>query len=490
MKKFISLVLAFMLIVGFFSVSVSAQGDIMVMGQMRSKKLYRASATNHKQTAKNALSKYVDLDEFTVRVLSGISDCKSNIDVSKYNIPTSLLDAITDYFFYGVPEAFNIEQMGCTFYTNKNNIVDITVFYNSFADTASEYDECYSKMVYGAEYILQDIKGNANLNDEQKLLLLHDRLAIWNMYDYDRLETNDPIIYTAYGALGEGASVCQGYAMAYMYLLRQVGIESYYCSSEDLCHGWNIVFLNGKKYHVDVTWDDFDTYGEVKHDNFLRSSNGIYATGHDKYDYDTTPTDTKYDSYYWQDSNAEFQLLNNEIFYIDHNDKKLKRYSDKKALCSVDGSYSTLANDGRSLIYSSNDKIYRFDLSTNKSETIYTVQLGSDEILCGMEYWLDEIHCMIYDFETSAYRVISQPYKYDYNDDDTGNEDDEMNVPGDSNSDGSIDNKDYALLMQYLNGWAVTIVAESSDVNADGSIDNKDYALLMQYLNDWDVVLR
>lgn len=61
---------------------------------------------------------------------------------------------------------------------------------------------------------------------------------------------------------------------------------------------------------------------------------------------------------------------------------------------------------------------------------------------------------------------------------------------GDTNNDGSIDNKDYALLMQYLNGWDVTIVAESADVNADGSIDNKDYALLMQYLNGWDVVLK
>ncbi len=62
-------------------------------------------------------------------------------------------------------------------------------------------------------------------------------------------------------------------------------------------------------------------------------------------------------------------------------------------------------------------------------------------------------------------------------------------IPGDINSDNEINNKDYALLMQYLNGWDVEIVEDASDVNSDGNIDNKDYALLMQYLNGWDVTI-
>ncbi|MBE6809771.1 MAG: hypothetical protein E7521_01765 [Ruminococcaceae bacterium] len=63
-------------------------------------------------------------------------------------------------------------------------------------------------------------------------------------------------------------------------------------------------------------------------------------------------------------------------------------------------------------------------------------------------------------------------------------------MPGDVNSDGSVDNKDYALLMQHLNNWDVEIDLGVADVNGDGSVDNKDYALLMQYLNNWDVVLK
>lgn len=480
MKKIISLLLVLILLIGCFSISVSAQDDIVVMGRMSSKRLHGAGATYHKQTAEKTLSRYVDLEDFTSVIMSGISDCKGQIDISRYNIPISAFDVITDYFFYGVPEAFNIDQMGCRYYDSTNTMVDITVVYSSFADTAIEYDECYGKMVYGAEYILQGIKGNSVLNDEQKLLILHDRLAIWNMYDYDRLEYQDPIIFTAYGALGEGASVCQGYAMAYMYLLDQIGIESYYCSSEDLCHGWNIVILNGKKYHVDVTWDDTDFRGEVRHDNFLRSSNGIYGTGHEATDYDTTPTDTKYDNYFWQQSYAEFQLLNNEIYYIDHADYELKRLSDKKALCDVQSIYSTLANDGRSLFYSSQEAVYRFDLTTNKSELIYRPSLDSNEMLCGMEYWLDAFHCIVYDFNTSDYREIEQSYTYDYS---------QILTYGDSNGDGYINTRDAALIMQHVNGWEVSIGIRNADVNGDGTVNTRDYALVMQYANGWGVTL-
>lgn len=61
---------------------------------------------------------------------------------------------------------------------------------------------------------------------------------------------------------------------------------------------------------------------------------------------------------------------------------------------------------------------------------------------------------------------------------------------GDINSDGAINNKDYGLLMQYLNNWDVQIVENAADVNADASINNKDLGLLMQYLNNWDVELK
>ena len=66
----------------------------------------------------------------------------------------------------------------------------------------------------------------------------------------------------------------------------------------------------------------------------------------------------------------------------------------------------------------------------------------------------------------------------------------EVVIPGDANGDGKVNNKDLALLQQYLADWDVAIDTHVADVNDDGKVNNKDLALLQQYLADWDVVLK
>lgn len=51
-------------------------------------------------------------------------------------------------------------------------------------------------------------------------------------------------------------TVCQGYACATQYLLRQVGIPSTIVSgyANGQAHAWNLVKLDGSYYHMDTTW--------------------------------------------------------------------------------------------------------------------------------------------------------------------------------------------------------------------------------------------
>ena len=62
-------------------------------------------------------------------------------------------------------------------------------------------------------------------------------------------------------------------------------------------------------------------------------------------------------------------------------------------------------------------------------------------------------------------------------------------TPGDANGDGAVNNRDLALMQQYINKWDVTINTDAADVNKDGAVNNRDLALLQQYINKWDVTL-
>ncbi len=376
------------------------------------------------------LENNIDTDAFRTRILSAISECAASVDVSSFKIPTDLAEHAADYIWYHMPEAFNVDSLSYFYFTSAGvqTIYSFTFRYRSFADTKEEYEACFSDFRSAADKLLQGIENNTALSDTEKALLLHDRLAIWNEYDY---VTSSVIKHTAYGAFANRASVCQGYAMAYMYLLSRAGIESYYCSSDTLNHGWNIVIINNKPYHVDVTWDDRawgsdgrGFIGRVDHDNFLRSTAGIRETGHTAYDFDTSPSDTAYDNYFWQNSTTEFQLINNEIYYIDNAARKLIRMSDKKDLLSVQGNwfspsggiwqaaYSCLSSVNGELLYSLPDGVYNYIPETGASKKLYTPELSQYYSVFGFTYEDGYIICDINNTPNNAANLSQVKFAY------------------------------------------------------------------------------
>ena len=90
--------------------------------------------------------------------------------------------------------------------------------------------------------------------------LLHDALA--KKVEY----VDGKHAHSAYGALVEGKAVCEGYARAFQYLLYQSGIQCLMAEGESKnpasqkteLHAWNVVRINGRYYHTDLTWDDND----------------------------------------------------------------------------------------------------------------------------------------------------------------------------------------------------------------------------------------
>ncbi|MDO4611956.1 MAG: hypothetical protein Q4B29_00620 [Candidatus Saccharibacteria bacterium] len=84
--------------------------------------------------------------------------------------------------------------------------------------------------------------------------------------------------HTAYGALVDHDSVCQGIAAALNLLLNRADVSTVTTVSDN--HAWNHVEINGKYYLMDATWDDpFPaTFYKSVYLNFLQSDS---ASGHD-----------------------------------------------------------------------------------------------------------------------------------------------------------------------------------------------------------------
>ena len=85
------------------------------------------------------------------------------------------------------------------------------------------------------------------MNAATKVHMLHDYMI--DKVDYKSKEK------TAYTALVNGEADCFGYTLGMDVLLRRAGFNVDVAFNNSLDHAWNLVKVNGKWYHVDVTWD-------------------------------------------------------------------------------------------------------------------------------------------------------------------------------------------------------------------------------------------
>ena len=108
----------------------------------------------------------------------------------------------------------------------------------------AKIDELYPKLVNDKNTNIQNIKS------------IHDYIINNTIYDSDRSD-KQIIKYRsdiAYGPLFEGHAICGGYTDLMELFLEKLNIRSFKVSSDD--HIWNAVNLDGKWYHLDLTWDD------------------------------------------------------------------------------------------------------------------------------------------------------------------------------------------------------------------------------------------
>lgn len=122
---------------------------------------------------------------------------------------------------------------------------------------APEYEARLARLLGAARALASGVSGTQTERAET----LHDLLCELVAYDHREDEDCDN---TAYGALAEGMTRCEGYAQALTLLYRLAGIPCGMVSGdtfegeEIIRHSWNVAVIDGVPTLIDATWNDQD----------------------------------------------------------------------------------------------------------------------------------------------------------------------------------------------------------------------------------------
>lgn len=115
--------------------------------------------------------------------------------------------------------------------------------------TTAEQEQAVTAAVAGALTSMNI----ASLSSYDKVKAIYDYVCKSCNYDSSPL-TDDYTRFSAYGAIGKGSAVCQGYTSLFYRMCREAGIGCKVITGAN--HSWNIVQIDGVYYCVDATWDD------------------------------------------------------------------------------------------------------------------------------------------------------------------------------------------------------------------------------------------
>lgn len=364
-------------------------------------------------------SVYADVitDELAPAMLEGAMNREKDIDISsivnKYKWSMSEVTDLLANAYLLCPEIFfadntiTVNSIGSKYY--------IKLDYNM---TASQYETAKKKLDAAVEKIVSGI--TSDMTDVEKVLYVHDYLILNCKYDYSRTK------YDMYDCLVGKTAVCQGYSLAFMYILKNyLDIDCTVVYSTNMGHAWNYVKLGNNWYHVDVTKDDastvykntsYDNYGFVMHENFLVSDALARRTTQPHYDWEViggypAAKDTTYDNAAWRNCNSPIIMNGKTGYYVAKNEDtstvdirsynfttnvsktivriKSKWYSRRNENGSQTfeyGKYSykqvwmSLAYRDGKIYFNTNKSVYYYDLNTKKTKKIYTLDKGDQQI--------------------------------------------------------------------------------------------------------------
>ena len=369
MKKVLAIIITVTIVLSCMTTALAAETDKTETSVQTSK---IEIGTGTKYSFKQIVEKYPEAAQYIYNQLKNnySSLISGKINLNQFNLSVEEGNALyygvvnenTD-LYYVRPDSFSYSQ-------NTSHTQLVAIYPQFIFNTEAEINSAKKAM---EKRIKQYISGvNQNWSDLYKARYLHDLIAA--QVEYPETDDEGKIIggnldvyHWAYGALINSKAVCQGYSLAYMLLLDRCGIKATNVTSDDMGHEWNMVEIDGKYHHVDVTWDDptNDNLGRVCHTYFMLSDDAFSAAdngGHYGWVGDEAD-DTTYD-------NLWFKNVDTFIYYDSENEKDY--YIKKEARTDY-----TMLQIGH---------LTSRDINSGEETKVYTLNNTDDEF--GMVWWV------------------------------------------------------------------------------------------------------
>jgi len=427
-------------------------------------------------------------------IRAGLARMDAVIELSSYALPFADFAGLYGAVINENPELFHVtSNYNVSYYTDSMLIISLTP---SYSDSKSNVEKMRKDFDAAAAAAVAAVP--KNISDAEKVLAVNEYLVLNTAFAGE----DDTSAFTAYHALVEKRAVCQGYALAFSLIMEKLGVTACVVTSSSMKHMWNMVELDGKWYHVDVTWNDPepDVLGGVLHKYLLLSDAKIRDASHKHTGWNTDApktSDKKYDNYFWRDAETALVYLSGRWFYFPNTTAQKHsltgyRFSDASKTVIKTISAAWPKKNGGSTYFACTPKLAvfrdRLIYTTNTEIRAVTASGGGDMLLLQLKLTApNAIFEMRVSGDTLTYRTANAPLSAAYS---------EKTVDvyvllyplGDINSDGRITPLDAALLQRCAAGWSGIILDEGrADINKDGQVDAADALLLRRYAAGWDV---
>lgn len=355
-----------------------------------------------------------DLSKAVERVAEGVFAHQEEIDLTDLGLDQEESFDVIKLMTAKYPEIFFLDRkVPASLVLRKGKLLKVRPKYlYSKEETDKKLAEFYAE----ADRYLSLVSGN--MTALEKALVLHDAIIDDSEYVIDDKNNSD------YGLLVEKLGVCENYARVYGYLLGKLGIRSEIVDSDKMDHEWIKINIGGAYYHVDITWDDPlpGFAGRVDHKFFLLSDDKIsdssYYDPHEDFKCINDSWSKTYDGGVMQTILSKCCAVDGRVYCIygtpgnyNFGTLSFREGYDTAALSfspitSLYGKYwhsgdkvwdancsGLLEYKGR-LIYNVADEIFSYDPKTGRTESVYKLPGGGDEIY-GIKIRDDKVYGMM-----------------------------------------------------------------------------------------------